>query len=232
MGWRSSYSEGISSFDFEELESDTISVDHMLAEAKHGIKDIGGDAIKATKEKVYARLVEYLQFQCYPSELNPNFKEANLNELVFYTIGPILSDFKNETEHDIRLKRRRQEPIFTDSDSQTEAIEEFMVDEISVMERSFVVIMETKPSSRGEATRQCLLAMEEMRNLNGKGQVYGFITTGEDWRMVKYDGVTFQMAEKFTVLFHTMGKDKDRWMREGSFLVDCIMVALYNGGIS
>ncbi|RPA89457.1 hypothetical protein L873DRAFT_1889414 [Choiromyces venosus 120613-1] len=62
---------------------------------------IGEDAIKETKEKVYARIVEYLQFEGYPTEASPDFKEANVNDLVLYVIGPILFDFKKETGRNI-----------------------------------------------------------------------------------------------------------------------------------
>ncbi|RPA89458.1 hypothetical protein L873DRAFT_1721774, partial [Choiromyces venosus 120613-1] len=105
------------------------------------------------------------------------------------------------------------------------------VDKISVMERSFVLIIESKRSSLGDAIKQCLLAMNDMWGNNSGGKVYGFITTGEHWRMVRYDGITFQMTETFTVLFNTMCKQKDRWMKDGSVLVDCIIIALRSGGI-
>lgn len=48
-----------------------------------------------------------------------------------------------------------------------------------------------------------------------QGVPYGFITTGEDWGMVKYDG-TFQMAEMFTILWDSMDEERDRWV-EGRF---------------
>lgn len=39
------------------------------------------------------------------------------------------------------------------------------------------------------------------------------------------------MTDKLQVVFKTMGKNKDRWMRDYSFLVDCVYAALCNGGI-
>lgn len=59
--------------------------------------------------------------------------------------------------------------------------------------------------------------------------VYGFFTTGETWRMLKYDGI-FQMGGEMGALFNTMDNDKERWMKSYSILVDCIYAALSNGG--
>ena len=35
---------------------------------------------------------------------------------------------------------------------------------------------------------------------NGGGKVYGFITTGESWRIVRYDGTSFALTEKIEVI--------------------------------
>ncbi|KAI5839545.1 hypothetical protein DFP73DRAFT_561270 [Morchella snyderi] len=73
--------------------------------------------------------------------------------------------------------------------------------------RCFVLVVEAKTVSLGEARKQCFLSLKDMRDNNGGGSVYGFITTGDSWRMVSYDG-TFQMSEKMEVLFDTMDDDK------------------------
>jgi hypothetical protein len=46
---------------------------------------------------------------------------------------------------------------------------------------------------------QCLLAMKDTRDINGGGEVYGFVTTGKAWRMLKYDGTSFELTEKIDV---------------------------------
>lgn len=76
---------------------------------------------------------------------------------------------------------------------------------------------------------QCLLAMKDMRDSNGRGKVYGFITNGKSWQMLGYDGASFQMTEEMVVLFHTMDGDKERWIRDYSVLVDCMYAALNSG---
>ena len=79
--------------------------------------------------------------------------------------------------------------------------------------------------------RQCLVAMKDMRDNNCEGKVYGFVTTGEMWQMVEYDGTAFRKTNTIVVLFDTMDAEKDKWMKEGGLLVDCINFALSNGGI-
>ena len=55
----------------------------------------------------------------------------------------------------------------------------------------------------------------------------------DSWRiMVSYDGTyAFKITEKMELLFGTMDGDKRRWMEDYSVLVDCLNVALSNGGI-
>ena len=49
--------------------------------------------------------------------------------------------------------------------------------------------------------------------------------------MLKYDGTSFQVTEKFHAAFETMCEDKERWMKDYSIVVDCVYVGLRNGGI-
>lgn len=57
--------------------------------------------------------------------------------------------------------------------------------------------------------KPCLLAMKDMRDNNGGvGKVYGFITTGESWQILSYNG-GFQVTNKIDVVFLTMGEDKE-----------------------
>ncbi|KAF8538994.1 hypothetical protein BDD12DRAFT_839949, partial [Trichophaea hybrida] len=72
---------------------------------------------------------------------------------------------------------------------------------------------------------------KDMRENNGGGEVYGFVTTGETWQMLRNDGTSFQLSEKMNVLFDTMDEDQERWMKDYSVLVDCMFGALSNGGI-
>ncbi|PUU82118.1 pyridoxal phosphate-dependent transferase [Tuber borchii] len=189
---------------------------------------LGPDAIAKAKKKVYEGLVAYMDVGGYPTEANPDFKEANINDIVTFTIYPILCLFKHETTRKLQLSREKE---ITSTDFHTSGMEEFVVmDWISLHERKYVLIAEAKKVSLGEARKQCFLAMKDMWDSNGGGAaVYGFVTMGDDWRMVSYDG-KFIMTEKIGLLFDTMAEDEPRWMEDYSILVDCFNVALSDGG--
>ncbi|KAI5839540.1 hypothetical protein DFP73DRAFT_208286 [Morchella snyderi] len=183
-----------------------VSVDTMLANTKYSFGREYPDAILKTKERVYDNIVEYLAIE-----------------------GPVLGNFIRMTgRKSIQL---RSEKEIVSPDGETGGMEDFvMVDLISVEDEKFVLIVEAKRSSLGLAMKQCLLAMKDMRaNNGGVGAVYGFVTTGESWRMISYDG-TFQVTNKMDVIFDTMDEEKELWMKDFSVLVDCIYAALNNGG--
>lgn len=208
------------------LREEAVSVTDMLS--VH-IERVERDVILKTKEKVYERILEHFEMEGFPGEEEPDFKEANVNDLVHSILSPIVTDFRRQTGRNIRLRREKQ---IVSMDCETGGSEEFvMMDVISVTEKNFVFVIEAKRSSLGQAMKQCLLAMKDMRDKSKKGEVYGFITTGDDWRMVTYDGSKFRMTDKFTVLFDTMHRRRDEWMEQYSVLVDCMYVALNNGGV-
>ena len=51
--------------------------------------------------------------------------------------------------------------------------------------------------------------------------MYGSVTTGDSWRMAGYDG-TFQMSEGMGIEFDTIGRDRERWMRDHPSPERCI----------
>ncbi|RPB28987.1 hypothetical protein L211DRAFT_776546 [Terfezia boudieri ATCC MYA-4762] len=105
------------------------------------------------------------------------------------------------------------------------------MDRISVTEEKFVLIVEAKRASTGQAIKQCVLSLKDAWDNNEGGEVYGFVTLGEQWRMIKFDGKSFVATEAFMVLFESMKEDKKRWTKNYSVVVDCIYFALSNGGI-
>lgn len=79
--------------------------------------------------------------------------------------------------------------MIASADLETSGMEEFVVmDLISLTEEKFVLVVEAKRVSLGEAREQCFLSMKDMRNNNGSGTVFRFITTSDTWRMSSYDG--------------------------------------------
>ncbi|KAF8458014.1 hypothetical protein BGX38DRAFT_1265312 [Terfezia claveryi] len=69
----------------------------------------------------------------------------------------------------------------------------------------------------------------EEEDNNGTGEVYGFITTGDSWRMFSYNGIDFQMTRKIEAVFEDMDQERELWMKEYSIVVDCMYGALSKG---
>ena len=215
---------------FRMHELKAISVDRILANKTYSTEGVDSDTISKTKDKVYEQILGYLEIECYPSEADANFKESNMNDLVYATISPILIDFKHTMGRNSIQLLREKEIIATDS--QTGGKEEFIViDFISVMEEKFVLVVEAKRSSLGQAMRQCLMVMKDTRDNNGGGVIYGFVTTGESWQMLSYDGKDFCLSRKIHSVFGGMDEDKELWLKDFSGVVDCMFFALSNGGI-
>ncbi|KAI5850365.1 hypothetical protein DFP73DRAFT_229896 [Morchella snyderi] len=211
----------------DSLNRDAVSVESMLVQHKSlATVESGRDEIK---KRVYDNIVEHLEIEGYPTEADPDFNEANINDLVYIIVHPILSDFMRKTGRNIRLRREKE---IISVDSETGGKEEFVViDRISVGKERVVLVIEAKRSSVGDAMKQCLLSMKDARDNNKAGEVYGFVTTGETWRMLSYDGASFRMTRKMHVLFEGMDRHKELWMKDYSALVDCMYAALSNGGI-
>ena len=211
-------------FRIENLKA--VPVSRMLAEAKYEPTS-GGEGISKIKESVYGSIVQYLDTEGYPTEGNPDFNEANVSDLVYAIISPILSSFRRKTGRDVRLRREREIISMT---GETGDREEFVVvDLVTVEEEQFILMVEGKRSSLGQVMKQYLLAMKDMRDHNGEGKVYGFVTAREFWRMLSYDG-TFEMTNNMEVLFDTMDEEKETWMKDHSVLVDCIYAVMSKGG--
>ncbi|RPA88448.1 hypothetical protein L873DRAFT_1824504 [Choiromyces venosus 120613-1] len=228
--WHTSYStmtvrEAEKRLGSRMYELEEMPLDRMLANAKH-LEGVDANVILKAKEKVYEQIVQNLEMEGYPTEASADFR---VSDLVFSIISPILASFKRKTGREICLQRE-QEIISTDNE--TIGMKEFVViDWMSATEERFILFIQGKRSSVGEAMRQCLLSLKCMRDNNGGGEVYGFIMTGETWQMLRNDGISFQLSQKMHVLFDTIDEDQERWMKDYSILVDCMFGVLSTGGI-
>ncbi|KAF8444320.1 hypothetical protein BGX38DRAFT_1143700 [Terfezia claveryi] len=207
-------------FEFQSIK--VVSISNLIAVVGSDIfKDTEGAAVlKKMKEKIYNNIVDYIGFEGYPSESTADFNEANVSDLVFSIIGPVLSCLRRNMGIDLRLRREKE---IISVDGETGGKEEFVViDVVSLMERKYVLVAEGKTGSIGEALKQCLLSMKDMWDNNNDGEVYGFVRTGESLRVFRYNGVLFEGSRKMDVLFLGM----DEWMLNYSAIVDCLVAAL------
>ena len=192
----------------------------MLVKSTHNV-----EKLDKLKEKVYERIVEFLSIEGYPDEETLYFKEANVCDLVYSIISPVIYLMQQETGRHLRLTREKE---ITSTDDSTGGQEEFiMLDYISVTEERYLLIIEAKKAATGAGMKHILLALKDAWDNNRKrGNVYGFVTTGVDWKWIRYDGKSFVRSEDMRVLFTQMKEDKLEWMKEYSNLINCILSAL------
>ncbi|KAG0124740.1 pyridoxal phosphate-dependent transferase [Tuber indicum] len=196
-----------------------------ILEGKRG--SLGPDSLLKLKRKIYQNLVDNIESGGYPTEADADFKEADINDIVAATIRPVIAQFRRETKRDLHLAREKE---ITSKDFSTGGVEEFVVmDYISYNRMEYVLVVEAKKASLGEAVKQCFLSLKDMWDSNDGGTVYGFITQGDSWRMISFDG-TFKLSKRIDLLFDDMGEKEEEWMADYSILVECLDVALTNGG--
>jgi len=186
--------------------------------------------VSDTKEKVYTRLIECLDCEIYPSMADENFTESTVYNLANAVLLPTLSDFRRKSQRSDMKLYKAKGILSIDEETEEYVVMDFILSEEK--EQMFVLVIEAKGSSLACAFRQLLLALKDMWDINGgRGVVYGFATTGEDWQMVTYNG-KFQLTDKSSVMFPSMGKTerKEKWMKEFSVIVDLIYIALEEGG--
>lgn len=105
-----------------------------------------------------------------------------------------------------RKLRLHREKTITAVDGKMGGFQEFVtIDMIGVGDQKYVFVVEAKKSSVGEAKIQCLLPMKDMQSNNGGGVVFGFVTSGQQWQMIRFDDENYTQTNTFDVLFHTRG---------------------------
>jgi len=218
-------------FRINQLEKKGISVSEMLTQAKPEILGLSDEQIQQTKERVFDNIVEYIEAKGYPMDSDENYDVGIVTDLVMLIIVPILAAFRRGTSSPSRnLSLEREREIIT-VDSEIGGIHDFVgIDLVGVGKRKFVFLANATNSLVGKAKRKCLLALKDIRGKNRGGIVYGFVTTAEEWQMVQYNGTAFTQSNRFQVMFQGMGHERERWMREGAVIVDCIHMVLRSGG--
>ncbi|KAF8470851.1 hypothetical protein BDZ91DRAFT_791810 [Kalaharituber pfeilii] len=183
-----------------------------------------------TKEEVYKEIKRFLRIAGTPTEDDPSVNESSINHLVYAIISPIFERYIETTGRENVQAQFEREIISIDGE--TGGTEEFVIVAILGLDaEKFIFVVESKRSCVAQAMKQCLLSMKDMWEHNGGGKIYGFVTTGKSWRMIGYDGGSFEKSEEMLIFFDTMGSDKKRWMDSFSIVVDCIYYALTHGGI-
>ncbi|KAG0138281.1 hypothetical protein HOY82DRAFT_534936 [Tuber indicum] len=167
--------------------------------------------VQEVKRETYKELVRFKNIEGYPDGSSPGFKEAIFNDLVAFTLSPLLDHFKRKSIRNLLLLR----------------VSEIKSLDLRTRVERYIMVLESKWYRLSDARKQCFLSLRDMRDSNGGGTVYGFVTTGEYWNMITFDG-QFQISETISLLFESMSKDEQKWLDDYSILVDCFQVALTN----
>lgn len=215
-------------FLLEEFAECAISVRLMLAEANPENNGLLENELLVIKRKVYERILEYLVCEGIPTDSTADFKEANINDLAYTIIASVIAASSMKLGRKIRLRREKK---ITAVDGKYGGLEELVtVDLIGVGKTKFIFVMEAKRTTVAEAKIQYLFAMLDMGAINSGGVVYGFITTGYHWQMIRYQGGHFTQTNIFDVMFHTMRQKEKTWLEDCSIVIDAIHAALVTGG--
>ncbi|PUU79528.1 hypothetical protein B9Z19DRAFT_1125034 [Tuber borchii] len=192
----------------DSLAHDAIPVEKMLEQCKSlGAVESERNELK---RKVYKTIVQLLHVTGYPTKGDPDFGVANTGDLICLILFPIISHFQHKTGRSVRLRRDKE--ILSEESEMGDREEYLTMALILVDGQELILVIGAKECFVEEAIKQCLLTMKDMRDRNGVGEVYGFVTTGETWQMLSYDGA-FRMTRKMDVLFDGMDRDPELWLK-------------------
>ncbi|PUU73018.1 hypothetical protein B9Z19DRAFT_1136116 [Tuber borchii] len=202
-------------FHFNEFERDAVSISQMLADVKPEFKELGEEEVMGIKEQIFHYILGFIEIEGYPSEANDNFNKANVNDLVLLVLFPIVRASQGQTGRELRLLREKD--IIT-------------TNFIGTRDRKFAFIVEAQKASIGQAKRLCMLALKEMGDNNPGGVIHGFVTSGDCWQIIRYQREIFTQTDPVQLVFRTMERDKAKWLKESSIIVDFLNAALRSEG--
>jgi len=208
------------------MNKEVVPIHQMCAVDGGNSEVIQMSSVQALKEKVYEYMLKYLQVKKYPIQIR--LEEVNVNHLVLYILGPIIQvvNFQNTSRRSIKVQRVME---IVGLNSQTRGYKKFVVnDRISIIDQVSIFVIESKHTKLDLGIRQCLLAMYDIFNYREKGKGYGFVTIGEEWRMIVYDGSKYQMTESFFAVFGEIDTNKNLWIEECWIVAECVLVAWGN----
>ena len=204
---------------FCQFEKHAISASQMLADAKPEIKGLGEEQVKRTKDKVFQNILDSIEGGGYPTESEDNCNNAMVRSLVASILLPILAAFRHETGRSVRLQRGDRKVGDTIS-----------ANFIGYGDRRLVFIVEAAQPSIWPAKRACMLALKEIGDNNPGGIVYGLVTSGDAWQIIRYQREIFTQTDPVQVVFRTMERDKAKWLKESSIIVDFLDAAMRSEG--
>jgi hypothetical protein len=168
------------------------------------------------KKKIFERLIDCTGSEGFPDAVFSPMDEAVVTDHV----GMILITMVYYCKFTMNrggLKLLREKQINSED-------EEFVIiQNINVGNTRYVIVIEAKCDSFGTGFVQLLLSLKSMWEINNDQKlVYGFITTAIDWHLVIYDGQTWKLSERSTVLIPNMRNREDQWFENNTQMLDVI----------
>lgn len=182
--------------------------------------DVDANKTLDIKNNIYADLCFCIDVEDFPGASVESSKEVNVNDIVFIILFKTLGMFKNQ-ENQENLKLRREKKIIS-VDKESGGFEEFVIiDLVNIRDEVPVLIIECKRNSIRECFKQCILALKDVFDINKK-PCYGILTTGVNWSFIKYTENEILVSEEIVAIFPKMSKDKDRWIKNNSVIIDIL----------
>jgi hypothetical protein len=168
------------------------------------------------KKEIFKRLIDCTGSEGFPEAVFSPVDEA----AVTHHVGMILITMVYYCKFTMNrggLKLLREKQIISKD-------EEFVIIEnINVGNTRYVIVVEAKCDSLGIGFVQLLLALKSMWEINNDQKlVYGLVTTAIDWHLVTYDGQTWKLSERSTVLIPNMRNKEDEWFKNNTQILDVI----------
>lgn len=183
---------------------------------------INKTAPEQLKKAIFERLSDCIESEGFPEATIYPLNESVITDNVGVILQAIVSYCRvTNNRNDLRLIREKQ--IISIDEQFGENMEFVRMQAINVDSNRYMIVVEAKRDSLGKGLTHLLLALKSMWNINNDQKlVYGFITTAIDWQLIIYDGETWKLSERTTVLLPNMRKKQDRWLTNNTQLLDVV----------
>jgi hypothetical protein len=174
------------------------------------------------KKEIFKRLIDCIGSEGFPEAIILPINESVVTDNVGMILITMVSYCKfTMNRNDLKLSRERQ--IISIDEQVGENMEFVIIHNINAGHTRYVLVVEAKRDSLATGFIQLLLSLKSMWEINNDHKlVYGFVTTGIDWKLVTYDGQTWKLSERSTVLIPNMRKKEDQWLKNNTQILDVI----------
>jgi hypothetical protein len=174
------------------------------------------------KKTIFERLIDCIESKGFPEPSISTMDESLVTDNVVLILQAMVSHCKF-TMNRGGLKLSRENQIISKDEQVGGNIEFIIIQNINVRNTRYVIVVEAKRDSLGKGLTQLLLPLKSMWEINNDQKlVYGFVTTAIGWQLVTYDGQTWKLSERSTVIIPNMRNKEDQWLKNYTQILDVI----------